>query len=120
MRSGDSALPAASGARAAAREVEGEEEGLGMNCPQEDELMDGLRALAAVSADEQAPPRVEERLRQAFRQRSIAADLALVPKKTVRRWPWIATAAAGSVAAGGGLFLAAGGPPPPPPAGLSP
>ena len=62
-------------------------------------LTEGLLAWAATSAGEQAPPRVEERLREAFRQRSAPAA---APVRLGSRS--FAIAAAGSIAAGIVLF----------------
>jgi len=73
-------------------------------------LTEGLLALTAASMEEQAPPRVEEKLRAAFRRQP-------APVRRVRGW--LAIAAAGSIAAA--ILLSklpaprAVAPPPPPP-----
>ena len=66
-------------------------------------LTEGLLAWAAVSMEEQAPPRVEEKLRATFRQQAI-------PVRRGRGWMTIA--AAGSIAAAILLFKLPAPPPP--------
>jgi hypothetical protein len=76
----------------------------------EKRLTEGLLAWAAASMEEQAPPRVEEKLRAAFRRQ---------PAPVRRGRGWLALAAAGSIAAAILLFKLPGpravAPPPPPP-----
>jgi hypothetical protein len=76
----------------------------------EKRLTEGLLAWAAASMEEQAPPTVEEKLRDAFRRQ---------PAPVRRGRGWLAIAAAGSIAAAILLFKLpaprALAPPPPPP-----
>jgi hypothetical protein len=76
----------------------------------EKRLTEGLLAWAAASMDEQAPPRVEEKLLAAFRRQ---------PAPVRRSRGWLAIAAFGSIAAAILLFKSpaprAVAPPPPPP-----
>src|SRR6202043_3177727 len=72
----------------------------------EERLTEGLLAWAAVSMEEQAPPRVEEKLRAAFRRQP-------APVRRVRGW--LAIAAAGSIAAAILLFKSPAPPPVAPP-----
>jgi hypothetical protein len=78
---------------------------------EEKRLTEGLRAWAAVSREDQAPPRVEEKLREAFRRQ---------PAPVRRGRGWLAIAAAGSIAAAILLFKLPAprvvAPPPPAPA----
>jgi hypothetical protein len=78
---------------------------------EEKRLTEGLLALAAVSMEEQAPPKVEEKLRAAFRRQPVTAR---------RGRGWLAVAAVGSIAAAILLFKLPEPrvvvPPPPPPA----
>ena len=78
---------------------------------EEKRLTEGLLALAAVSMEEQAPPKVEEKLRAAFRRQ---------PATARRGRGWLAVAAVGSIAAAILLFKLPEPrvvvPPPPPPA----
>jgi hypothetical protein len=78
---------------------------------EEKRLTEGLLALAAVSMEEQAPPKVEENLRAAFRRQ---------PAPVRRSRGWLAVAAVGSIAAAILLFKLPEPrvvvPPPPPPA----
>jgi hypothetical protein len=70
-------------------------------------LTEGLRAWAAASTEEQAPPRVEEKLRAAFRRQ---------PAPVRHGRGWLTIAAAGSVAAAILLFKLPEPPPVAPPA----
>ena len=64
---------------------------------EEERLTAGLSAWAEAMSGEQAPPRVEQQLREAFRQ-------GAAPARHARRWiPWVA---AGSIAAAVLLFKA--------------
>jgi len=77
-------------------------------------LTEGLLAWAEVSIKEQAPPRVEEKLRAAFRGQ---------PAPVRRGRGWLAIAAVGSIAAAILLFKVPArrtvAPPPPPPAAVT-
>jgi hypothetical protein len=79
---------------------------------EEKRLTEGLLALAAVSMEEQAPPKVEENLRAAFRRQ---------PAPVRHSRGWLAVAAVGSIAAAILLLFKLPAPrvvapPPPPPA----
>jgi hypothetical protein len=66
-------------------------------------LTEGLLAWSAASMEEQAPARVEERLREAFRQQ---------PEPARRGWGWLKIAAAGAIAAAAILWIKLPSPPP--------
>src|SRR5215467_639542 len=66
-------------------------------------LTEGLRAWSTASIGEQAPPRVEEKLRAAFRQQP-------APARHRGRWPMLA--ATGAVAAAAILWIKLPAPPP--------